>query len=80
MASKIPETYQPQADEVKQSTKAPFAEPLWHSRGLSPYYTESHRLLQKEVREYVDVKLLPYSEQWEREGAIPAEVKRSNQH
>jgi hypothetical protein len=74
MASKIPESYQSPIQAVEQTTRVPFAEPIWHSRGASPYYGESHRRLQREVREYVDDKLLPFSEQWERQGSVPAEV------
>ncbi|KAK3621074.1 hypothetical protein LTR56_023000 [Elasticomyces elasticus] len=74
MASKVPESYRSLPPNVKQSTGVPFAEPLWHSRGASPYYSDSHRRLQKEVRQYVDTKILPFSEQWEREGSVPAEA------
>lgn len=77
MASKVPDSNQPLPPKVQQSTRVPFAEPLWHSRCASPYYSESHRRLQKEVRQYVDTKLLPFSEQWERDGSVPAEVRRN---
>ncbi|KAH8691353.1 acyl-CoA dehydrogenase/oxidase [Talaromyces proteolyticus] len=56
---------------------APFSDPIWISRGASPYYNESHRRLQKEAREYVDTYISPFCEQWEREGHVPAEaIKR----
>jgi hypothetical protein len=60
------------------STSVPFADPLWISRTISPYHNDSHRKLQKEVREYVDTSLRPYAEEWERQGSVPAEV--SDQH
>lgn len=57
--------------------RAPFAEPLWHSRKASPYYLNSHHRLQKEVRQYVNAKILPFSEAWERQGSVPKEVRVS---
>lgn len=56
------------------STRVPFADPLWISRTISPYHNDSHRKLQKEVREYVDTNLRPYAEEWERQGSVPVEV------
>lgn len=56
------------------STRVPFADPLWISRTISPYHNDSHRKLQKEVREYVDNNLRPYAEEWERQGSVPVEV------
>lgn len=63
------------------STRVPFADPLWISRTISPYHNESHRKLQKEVREYVDNNLRPYAEEWERQGSVPIEVSdQQRQH
>jgi NAD dependent epimerase/dehydratase family enzyme len=56
-------------------TAAPYAEPLWYSRGLTPYYGESHRRLREETRAYVDTFIAPYCEQWEKQGSIPDEVR-----
>ncbi|KAK5989571.1 Acyl-CoA dehydrogenase AFT10-1 [Cladobotryum mycophilum] len=56
------------------TSKVPFADPLWLSRGISPYYNNSHRQLQKETRAYVDAHILPFCEQWERQGSIPPEA------
>lgn len=56
---------------------APYAEPLWCSRGYSPYYNESHFRLRKEVREYVDKEITPFAAEWEKNGYIPSEVSRS---
>jgi NAD dependent epimerase/dehydratase family enzyme len=52
----------------------PFADPVWLTRGSSPYYTDSHRQLQKEVREYVDTYIAPFCEEWEKQGVVPQEV------
>ncbi|OQV08557.1 Acyl-CoA dehydrogenase, domain-containing protein [Cladophialophora immunda] len=56
----------------------PYADPLWYSRGVSPYYNESHRQLRKDVRQYVDNCLAPHCEQWEKQGYVPAEVIRKH--
>lgn len=53
----------------------PFADPLWLNRYYSPYYNESHRRLQKEVREYVDTHIAPFCEEWEKQGFVPPEVR-----
>ena len=55
-------------------SKTPFADPLWLTRGLSPYYSDSHRRLQEEVRKYVDEHITPFCEEWESEGVVPQEV------
>ncbi|KAG9791491.1 acyl-CoA dehydrogenase, partial [Aureobasidium melanogenum] len=52
---------------------APYAEPLWSSRGYSPYHNETHFRLRKEVREYVDNEIIPYAAEWEKTGHIPQE-------
>ena len=53
---------------------SPFADPNWYHTFHSPYYTDSHRRLQKHVRAYFDKEILPYCEDWEREGLVPDEV------
>lgn len=61
------------------STKyPPFVEPLWLSRGISPYYNETHRRLQKVARQYVDTHILPFSDEWEKQGFVPPEVSISS--
>jgi len=63
------------------TTSVPFADPLWISRTISPYHNDSHRTLQKEVREYVNNNLRPFAEEWEREGSVPVEVSdQQRQH
>ncbi|KAL3460202.1 acyl-CoA dehydrogenase/oxidase [Aspergillus heterothallicus] len=52
----------------------PFSEALWLSRGYSPYYDDSHRRLQKEVRQYVETSIAPHCEQWEKDGFVPPEA------
>lgn len=53
---------------------APFADPLWYTRGNSPYYNESHIRLRDEVRAYVDQHIAPNCEEWEKNGAVPLEA------
>lgn len=55
-------------------SSTPYSDPLWLSRGLSPYYNDSHRRLQQEAREYVETYIKPFCEQWERNGYVPKEV------
>ncbi|OAP55003.1 hypothetical protein AYL99_10703 [Fonsecaea erecta] len=53
---------------------APYADPPWLSRDVSPYYTASHRRLQAEAREYVSTHITPFCEDWERQGSVPQDV------
>ncbi|KIX97671.1 uncharacterized protein Z520_06449 [Fonsecaea multimorphosa CBS 102226] len=53
---------------------APYADPPWLSRDVSPYYTASHRRLQAEAREYVTTHITPFCEDWERQGSVPKDV------
>ncbi|EXJ95971.1 hypothetical protein A1O1_01096 [Capronia coronata CBS 617.96] len=47
----------------------PYAEPLWLTPVFkSPYYTESHRKLQRAVREFVDRDVYPEAQQKEQDG------------
>lgn len=55
---------------------APFAEPAWFNSLASPYYNESHRRLQRSVREYLEEHVIPNVEEWEENGEVPAEEKR----
>ena len=61
---KKPEVIEPQPGDL---SKVPYAEPLWLTPIFkSPYYNESHRRLQKEIRLFVDKYV--YSEAQEKEG------------
>ena len=57
---------------------APYADPPYLSRGVSPYYTESHLRLQREVRQYVAERITPYCEEWERNGSVTSDVIRTH--
>lgn len=51
-----------------------YSDPLYLTRGASPYYQESHYRLQKELRQYVDTYISPFCEEWETKGKVPDEV------
>lgn len=55
----------------------PYAEPQWYSRDASPYHDESHKKLRAFVREYVEMELMPYAQEWEEQGFVPEEVRNS---
>lgn len=59
--------------EVFGST-APYAEPLWYSRGPAPHHKASHLRLRAEVRKYIDEEILPNAFDWETAGRVPAAV------
>lgn len=59
---------------------SPFADPIWYTRGDSPYYDESHVRLSKEVRKYVETFIDPYCSEWEHNGGIPHEVRNMYLH
>lgn len=66
-----------QTIQMASISTTPFADPLWLNRSFSPYYTASHRRLQKEAREYVETYISPFCEDWEKQGFVPQEVHGS---
>jgi len=65
-----PEWVLPQTGEL---SRVPYAEPAWLSRGYhSPYYKESHRALQKWMREFVDKHVTPDAREKEQSGQRPS--------
>ncbi|KKK12529.1 acyl-CoA dehydrogenase family protein [Aspergillus ochraceoroseus] len=47
----------------------PYAEPLWLRPGFkSPYYKESHRRLQRAIREFTDLYITPEAQEKEKDG------------
>lgn len=63
---------------MSDSSIAPFAEPHWHHTIPPPYYKSSHLKLQAETRKYVDEFIAPFAAEWEKNGAVPAEVRTTN--
>jgi hypothetical protein len=60
---------------MTSQSPVPFSDPLWYNRASSVYYNDSHRRLQREVREYVETCIAPFCDEWERAGTVPAEVR-----
>ena len=61
-----PEVIEVRAGDLSQ---VPYGEPLWLTPAFkSPYYKESHRLLQKAVREFVDKEVYPEAQEKELDG------------
>ena len=61
-----PEVIDPQPGDL---STVPYAEPLWLTPIFkSPYYTESHRKLQRGVREFVDEHVAPEAQEKELDG------------
>lgn len=67
-------------DSQSLSSVTPFVEPLWYSRGGSPYYNVTHECLRDEVRAYVEEKITPYCAEWEAQGSVPKEVRNPISH
>lgn len=47
---------------------------MWHTQTDSPYYRESHKSLQREIRAYVDEEIRPFCAEWEKQGYVPDKV------
>lgn len=41
---------------------------------LSPYFTEQHEMFRNQVRRFVKERIVPYGDDWERQGKIPREM------
>lgn len=54
----------------------PFSEPPYLAGLPSPYYSPSHLRWQKACRAFLEENLIRHAMQWEREGAVPADVFR----
>ncbi|EMF14810.1 acyl-CoA dehydrogenase [Sphaerulina musiva SO2202] len=66
LEGETPEVITPQPGDL---STVPYAEPLWLSPVFkSPYYNESHRRLQKAVREFTEVHILPEAKEKEDDG------------
>lgn len=67
IADETPEVIEPTATSL---SPVPYAEPLWLRPGFkSPYYKESHRRLQKAIREFTSVHITPEAQEKERDGS-----------
>ncbi|KAH7362710.1 acyl-CoA dehydrogenase [Plectosphaerella cucumerina] len=64
----------PPDPKLQLDAHIPWSEPAWLRTGVSPYYNDSHRRLQRSIREYIDSKILPSAPEWEDAGEVPAAV------
>ncbi|SCO52119.1 probable acyl-CoA dehydrogenase [Fusarium fujikuroi] len=53
------------------TSNIPFADPVWHKDSSHPYFKNSHRKLQRFIREYVDSEITPNAPEWEAQGFVP---------
>ncbi|KAL4777285.1 acyl-CoA dehydrogenase/oxidase [Aspergillus nidulans var. acristatus] len=66
IADEKPEVIDPTPDGL---SPVPYAEPLWLRPGFkSPYYNESHRRLQKAIREFTSLHVAPEAAEKEKDG------------
>ena len=55
--------------QAGELSPVPYAEPLWlRPQFKSPYFKDSHRAFQKEIRKFVDIHLRPEAQQKEKDG------------
>lgn len=59
------------------TSNIPSADPSWHTDKNHPYYKDSHRKLQRFIREYIDAEVAPNVEQWEKQGFVPEKVRHA---
>lgn len=59
---------------VKEPKVLPYVDPSWILGFQSPFYKESHRKLQKEVRKWVDERIMPYVNEWDENYRVPEEI------
>ncbi|PSN62721.1 acyl-CoA dehydrogenase family protein [Corynespora cassiicola Philippines] len=66
VSGETPEVIETKAGEL---SAVPYAEPLWLRKEFkSAYFKDSHRALQKKVREFVDLYVTPEAQEKERDG------------
>ncbi|KAF7722601.1 hypothetical protein EC973_002914 [Apophysomyces ossiformis] len=52
----------------------PFGDPMWYQDWYSPYYDDTHRAVRKQVREFVEKEIMPYTHEWDEAKQIPKEM------
>lgn len=66
LEGETPEVIEQEPGDLSQ---VPYAEPIWLTPQFkSPYYTDSHRKLQKAMRKFVDVEITPEAQAREHSG------------
>ncbi|KAL4920046.1 acyl-CoA dehydrogenase/oxidase [Aspergillus aurantiobrunneus] len=72
IANETPEVIEPTPSSL---SPVPYAEPLWLRPGFtSPYYKDSHRRLQKAIREFTALHVAPEAQEKERDGTWISQV------
>lgn len=74
----------PAEEAAKESSEAleswgdmvPYGDPSWYQGYHSPYYNESHVALREEVRAWVEEKIEPNLNEWEKAKFVPEEIYR----
>ncbi|KAI9012669.1 acyl-CoA dehydrogenase/oxidase [Phycomyces nitens] len=62
------------AQQAKFGEGLPYSDPTWYQDWNSPFYTESHIRLRKEVRQFVDTEITPFCHEWSEAKAIPRSI------
>lgn len=52
----------------------PYGDPAWYQGYRSPYYSDSHRRLRAEVREWVETEIMPNCAEWDEAKAMPEKI------
>ncbi|KAL7273895.1 hypothetical protein RUND412_003225 [Rhizina undulata] len=52
----------------------PFADPAWYQGYHSPYFTETHAALREEVRQWMEEKIEPNLNDWDKNKFVPPEI------
>lgn len=71
----------PKEETVKEALEPwgdmiPYGDPAWYQGYHSPYYNESHAALRQEVRSWVEEKIEPHLNDWEKAKFVPEEIYR----
>jgi alkylation response protein AidB-like acyl-CoA dehydrogenase len=51
-----------------------FGDPAWYQANNSPYYNDTHKLVRKKFRDFVEEELMGNCHEWDEQGLIPKEV------
>ena len=49
----------------------PYGDPAWYADFQSPYYNDSHRLVRRITREFVEREIMPYCHEWDEAKQVP---------
>ena len=49
----------------RYGSTVPFAEPPWYQGSVSAHYNASHAAFRDKVRQFVDVEVAPFVDDWE---------------